>query len=138
MNSYMLAAGIVGTVGFFIHIVWGTLESLSTSPARLNFAPSSATQTRWMQLMCAFQVLSIDLAASAALAFFLALTPWLEPRPLLAYMLSGWNALRALAWLVQLLALRRPLGDYARLPQWVFFSACCVLCYLGARQLAMP
>lgn len=138
MSSYMLAAAIVGAVGFFVHVTWGTLESLSTSPSRLNFAPSSATQTRWTQLMCAFQVLSMDLAISTLLAFILTFTSWLEPKPLLAYALSGWNAARALAWLWQMMALRRPLKEYALLPQWVFFGVCAALCYAGARQFSVP
>jgi len=137
MSGYMLTAGMVGLIGFLVHSSWGTAESLSTSPARLNFAPSSSTQTRWTQLMCAFQLLSVDLAASVALAFILAFTSWLTPKPLLAYMLSGWNAMRALAWLLQMLALRRPARDYLRLPQWIFFSVCALLCYFGARQLTL-
>ncbi|MCL2013349.1 MAG: hypothetical protein FWG75_11250 [Cystobacterineae bacterium] len=137
-SSYMLSAGIVGFVGLLFHASWGTVESLSTSPAKLNFAPSSSTQTRWTQLMCAFQLLSVDLGLSTALAFILVFTSWLEPKATLAYMLSLWNAARALVWLVQLMALRRPLKDYVLLPQWLFFSICSALCYGGAHQLALP
>ena len=72
MNIPFAAAALLLAVAFFAHLFVGTRETLSLKPDEEN---STQQGTRnWMQAVCAFQLVSIDLLLLATTACLLAFT----------------------------------------------------------------
>lgn len=85
----------------------------------------------WVQAMCAFQMLSVDLLAVTVLLFAIALGD-LGPveRPILIGLIvlyASWG----LVWMVQVKWLNRPQMGLFRLPHWVVWFACAVVLFWG-------
>lgn len=72
MNIPFAAAALLLAVAFFAHLFVGTRETLSQKPDEENTTQQG--MRNWMQAVCAFQLVSIDLLLLAAAACLLAFT----------------------------------------------------------------
>ena len=138
MNIPIAIAGGLTVLAFLAHTFVGLKETYAVAPGKL-VSPRSINnfdtiERNWIQALCAFQLVTIDLLILPTLLFLLAFTELLEPRKTLTLILAGWYALWGLIWLIQLSVLRRPGKDYLLLPQWMFCLACAGLLFLGAQS----
>lgn len=129
MNYPILAASILVSVALLAHAFVGLRESYSVRPA------DPALERNWVQSLCAFQLVTIDLAVLASLLFALAATDWIPARRGVALAVAGFFASWGLAWLLQLAALRRPAKDYGILGHWIYWFVCGALVFWGAQSL---
>ncbi|MFC4159008.1 hypothetical protein [Chitinimonas lacunae] len=133
MNYSFLTAGVLVALAFLAHTFIGVREALSTRPLRQGQRDSDfmVLERRWVQSLCAFQLVTIDLLALAALLIALSFPSLLPARQSLAQMslllLLGWGVI----WLIQMAALRRPFKDYLVLGQWILWFICAGLLYQG-------
>jgi hypothetical protein len=115
------------------------METLGTAPGKLGnpgTIPDFEKKERaWVQSLCAFQLVSIDLLALSALLFTISATDYLAPEKPIAIAASIYLGLWGAIWLLQLAVLRRRGNDYVFLLQWLMFFACGALVYWGARTL---
>ena len=77
MNYQLATVGGLTALAFLAHAFGGIRQSLSVEPAKLadkeKLANFEALDRNWVQSMCAFQLVTIDLLALPALLFVLAL-----------------------------------------------------------------
>ena len=78
MNIPFLAAALLLTVAFLAHLLVGTRETLSLSPDGKE--RTEQKRRNWIQALCAFQLVSVDLLLLAIVAYLLAATQILEAR----------------------------------------------------------
>lgn len=138
MSVPILIAAAIIFIAFVAHTIVGNREALTTRPSASNGVSSgdSATVERnWVQSLCAFQMVTVDLFVLSLLLFALAVTELVPARREVALATSVFFALWGLAWLIQLLILRRRLRDYLILSQWLFWFVCSGLLYWGAQTL---
>ena len=85
MNIPFAAAALLLAVAFFAHLFVGTRETLSQKPDEENTTQQG--MRNWMQAVCAFQLVSVDLLLLAATAACLRShgfsTVWKPPLPVL-------------------------------------------------------
>ncbi len=139
MNYPLTIVACLTLLAFFAHIFGGLRESLSIAPAKLaekktlhNF---ESLDRNWVQSICAFQLVSIDLLALSCLLFILSFTDIFIQKQLMAFCLAGFYFFWGVAWIVQLIALKRSAKDYLYLGHWVFWFGCSALIYWGALSL---
>lgn len=139
MNYQIAIAGFITLIAFFAHTFVGIREALSTAPAKLtekgNVVNFEVVERNWVQSICAFQMVTIDLLALSVLLFLLAFTDILGSKELLALGLAAFYLLWGIVWLLQLLFLKRRAKDFLLLSQWLFWFACAGLMYWGAQSL---
>jgi hypothetical protein len=138
MNYPITAAGAIVLLAFFAHTFVGNREALSTRPHREpdeNRSDAASIERNWVQLLCAFQLVTINLFVLSVLLFVLGTTDLLPARREVALAAAGFFTLWGAVWLVQLFALRRRLKDYLLLGQWVFWFLCAGLLLWGAQLL---
>ena len=139
MNYPLAIAGGLTLVAFLAHVFVGIRESLSVEPARLvdkNTVEDYKTLDRnWVQSMCAFQLVSVDLLVLSALLLVLAFTDFFIQKQLIGFGLAAFYFLWGCAWFLQLFSLRRKPEDYLLLGHWVFWFGCSALIYWGALLL---
>jgi len=122
------------------HLFGGIRESLLVRPSanaseNVGRALHEKVERHWVQLMCAFQLVSVDLVAVAVVLYLLAFTALLQPASQIAFGMAVFFLSWGIAWLLQLACLRRPRKDYALLPQWGLWFICAGLMLLGAQNL---
>lgn len=127
-------------VGFAAHITGGVVQSLSIKPSKVaekSGAEGSleALDRNWVQAMCAFQLVSVDLLALAGVLYLLAFTDLLAPRQSIGFAVAGLFFLWGIVWLVQLGALKRKLKDYLLLGHWSVWFLCSGMVYWGSLSL---
>ncbi len=139
MNYQIAIAGFITLIAFFAHTFVGIRQALITAPARLtkkeNVANFEVVERNWVQSICAFQMVTIDLLALSVLLFLLAFTDILGSKELLALGLAAFYLLWGIIWLLQLLFLKRRAKDFLLLSQWLFWFVCAGLMYWGAQSL---
>lgn len=139
MNYQLATVAAITTVAFFAHVFGGIPQSLAAEPAKLadkgKVHDLETPQRHWVQLMCAFQLVTVDLLAVSALLFLVALTDVFVQKQLIGFSLSALYFLWGCSWVVQLLALKRPPKDYLLLGQWIFWFGCSALIYWGSLSL---
>ncbi len=138
MSIPILIAAAIVFIAFVAHTIVGNREALSTRPSAPDgiATGSSATVDRnWVQSLCAFQMVTVDLFVLSMLLFGLGATELIPAKREVTLAASGFFALWGVAWLVQLLLLRRGLKDYLLLSQWLFWFLCSGLLYWGAQSL---
>ena len=139
MNYQLAAVGGLTALALLAHVFVGIRESLSVEPDKLadkdTLESYEALERNWVQSMCAFQLVTIDLLVLSALLFVLAFTDILVQKQLIAFVLSAFYFLWGCSWLVQLFALRRKAKDYLLLGHWVFWFGCSALIYWGSLSL---
>jgi hypothetical protein len=139
MNYQIAIAGFITLIAFFAHTFVGIRQALTTAPARLtekgNVVNFEVVERNWVQSICAFQMVTIDLLALSVLLFLLAFTDILGSKELLALGLAAFYLLWGIIWLLQLLFLKRRAKDFLLLSQWLFWFVCAGLMYWGAQSL---
>jgi len=118
----------------------GLMESLSVKPTKpttsdIGISEFTKIERSWTQLMCAFQLVSVDLVAIALVLYLLAFTDFFVSGQAIAIGLSVLFALWGVSWLLQLTFLKRPTKDYMLLGHWLFWFLCSGLTYWGAQSL---
>ena len=139
LNVQIFIAGCITLLAFFAHTFVGTKESLSTSPRKIADKEKvnnySVIEKNWIQSMCAFQMITIDLLVLSILLFVIAVTDVITFERVVALLLSGFFLLWGIAWLIQLVALKSSTRNYLHLGQWFFWFLCSGLLYWGAQSL---
>ena len=139
MNYQLAIVGGLTVLALLAHVFGGIRESLSVEPAKLvdkeKLANFATLERNWVQLMCAFQLVTVDLLALSVLLFLLAFTEVFVQKQLLGFSLSAVYFLWGCAWLVQLFTLRRKAIDYLLLGHWSFWFGCSALIYWGSLSL---
>lgn len=127
MNVPVLIVACIMALAVVAHVFGGTRET-----ARLAPDPSVPKLTRsWVQVMGAWQMLSVDLLAVAGLLFGVAF--W-ELGPAEDLILKGLFALFVcwgLVWVVQVQWLKRPGAGILQLPHGLIWFGCAGLLLLG-------
>lgn len=138
MSIPILLAATIVSLAFVAHAIVGNREALSTRPSASGDVVSGDAATverNWVQSLCAFQMVTVDLFVLSLLLFALGATDLVPAEREVALAASAFLALWGVAWLVQLLVLRRRLRDYLLLGQWLFWFVCSGLVYWGAEAL---
>ena len=139
MNYQLATVAAVTAAAFFAHVFGGIPQSLHADPAKLADEDKAHTletpQRNWVQLMCAFQLVTVDLLAVSILLFVVALTDVLVQKQMIGFSLSALYFLWGCSWVVQLFALKRPPKDYLLLGQWIFWFGCSAVIYWGSLSL---
>jgi len=137
MNYPIVTAFGLICLAFIAHMTGGLKDSLSVRPlVNTKATPadesSAKLERNWVQLMCAFQLVSVDLLAVATVLYLLAFTQQLAPASGIALGMATLFALWGIAWLLQIGFLRRPSRDYLFLGHWMFWFLCSGLMIWGA------
>ena len=139
MNYQLATVATITAAAFFAHVFGGIPQSLSAEPLKIadkDKVPKLETpQRNWVQLMCAFQLVTIDLLAVSVLLFLVALTDVFVQKQLIGFSLAGLYFLWGCSWIVQLFTLKRPAKDYLLLGQWIFWFGCSAVIYWGSLSL---
>lgn len=139
MNYQLAIVGGLTVLALFAHVFGGIRQSLSVEPAKLaekqKLANFETLDRNWVQSMCAFQLVTVDLLALSTLLFLLAFTDVFVQKQLIGFALATFYFLWGCLWLVQLLALRRKAMDYLLLGQWILWFVCSALIYWGSLSL---
>lgn len=139
MNYQLAIVGALTVLALIAHIFGGIRQALSVEPAKLadkeNLERFEMLERNWVQSMCAFQLVTIDLLALSALLFSLAFTDVFVQKQRIGFALAAFYFLWGCAWLGQLFMLRRKARDYLLLGQWVFWFGCSALIYWGSLSL---
>ncbi|GAA6176354.1 hypothetical protein [Sulfitobacter pacificus] len=127
MNIPVLIVASITLLATIAHVVGGTRETASLAP------PSDDTTRtpHWVQAMCAFQMLTVDLLAVSLALFAIAL--W-DMGPHEAAFITGFGLLYlawAVAWVIQLRWLNRASASLLRLPHWTVWLLCAALLLIG-------
>ncbi|MFQ3581802.1 hypothetical protein J8C06_13745 [Chloracidobacterium validum] len=126
---------------FLAHTVVGNREALSTRPPVPDGAAAAESTTvdrNWVQSLCVFQLVTADLFVLSLLLFAPGATDLVPAKREVALATAMFFALWGLAWLIQLLVLRRRLRDYILLSQWLFWFVCAGLLFWGAGSMKGP
>jgi hypothetical protein len=109
------------------HIIGGTKETASIAPDKNNILLTRS----WKQVMCALQMLAIDLIAVTIALFTISLTDliWFEYE--LTLFLSLLYLLWGVVWLVQLVWLKSNAKTFMYLSPWLFGFVGSGLLYIG-------
>lgn len=136
MNTQLFMVGCVTAFAFLAHLFVGTKESLSISPAKLTHLPEQTAlptlEKNWLQTMCAFQMISVDLLTVSILLFVMALTDIIPFERPIILALSAVYLLWGFAWMLQLVLLKANGKIYLSLGQWILWLLCSGLLYWGA------
>ena len=139
MNYQLATAGALTAIALFAHVFVGIRESLSVEPAKLvdpKAVPNYGSLDRnWVQSMCAFQLVTVDLLVLPFLLFILAFTDILVQKQLLGFGLAAFYFLWGCSWFIQLFTLKRKAKDYMLLGHWLFWFGCSALIYWGSLSL---
>lgn len=138
MNYPILIAGVLIFLAFLAHLFIGSRGALRARPAAQSAsdkAKADEIERHWVQSLCVFQMVSVDLALLAVLLLVMGATDRIPHRSTIAMIAAGVVSLWGVAWLLQLLALRRPVSDYFKLPQWILLFVCAGLLWWGTNLL---
>ena|GEM_PF-325503 len=114
MNYPITIAGAIVLFAFFAHTIVGIREALSTRLHRTSAEGDVdivIVERNWVQSLCAFQLVTVDLFVFSVLLLVLGTTDLLPARGEIALGAACFFTLWGIAWLVQLLVLRRSLKD---------------------------
>ncbi len=138
VNYPITIAGSLIFLAFLAHTFVGYRESLSTRP-RKEFAASAADaeniERNWVQMLCAFQWVAVDLLFFSVLLLVLGATDFLPAKREISLVAAGLLTLWGCAFLVPLLLLQRRWKDYLLLWQWAFCFLCAGLLVWGAQKV---
>ncbi|HYD78184.1 MAG TPA: hypothetical protein VEC06_00105 [Paucimonas sp.] len=137
MSYPILVAAAIVLLAFLAHVSVGNREAFSTRPKTppADDRKAAVVERNWVQSLCAFQLVTVDLFALSMLLFVLGATDLLPARRGVALIAAAFFALWGAAWLVQLLVLRRRFKDFIVLSQWAFWFVCAGLLFWGAQSL---
>lgn len=141
MNFPIAVVSVLMLLALRAHTVVGAREAKSVRPALIM--PNESTtassferlERNWVQSLCAFQLVTVDLLVLTGLSFLLAFTEIISPKRPIALALAGYYLLWGIAWLIQLAVLKSPRKNFFLLGHWVLWFLCAVLVYWGAQSL---
>ena len=107
MNYPITIAASLTLLAFAAHVTGGLRQTLSIAPSK--FAGSHIERREldildrnWVQVMCAFQLISVDLLVLAGVLYLLAFTDTLSPKQPIALALAAIYFLWGCSWVLQL------------------------------------
>ena len=112
-------------LAFIAHVLGGSRETAAIKPSD----DDAKLTTHWVQAMCAFQMLSVDLLAVSLLLFAIA---FYEMGPYESTMLLALSLLFffwGLVWIIQIVWLKRGSHYLLRLPHWLVWFICAGILY---------
>jgi len=127
MNIPVLIVAIITMIAFVAHVFGGTRETAAIAPEK-----GDRLVVSWVQAMCAFQMLAVDLLALALLLFAVAIWDLGPGETLILQLASALYLLWAVVWVAQVLWLRRPSATLLKLPHWIVWSLCSGLLFFGS------
>lgn len=122
----LIVAGIMSLV-VLAHVFGGTRETARIAP---DAADSNLTR-HWVQAMCAFQMLSVDLLAVTLLLFWVAIWDLGAAEDIVLKCLIALYCLWAAVWIIQLKWLGRADAGLLKLPHWTVWIICAGILTLG-------
>jgi len=128
LNIPVLIVAIITALAVVAHVIGGTRETASLAPDPKD----SKTSANWVQAMCAFQMLSVDLAVLTGLLFTIALSDVLPSERNWTLGLSLLFLLWGVVWVIQMLAVKRQGVTLLRLPHFLVWFVFAGLLYIGA------
>jgi len=135
MNIALIVPAVITGLALIAHTLVGTQEALSTSPQKvLSTGLTPAVERHWIQNLCAFQMVTVDLLFVTGLLISCLIMQRYPSEQELLFILSAWFGLWGLAWLVQLLALRCRRRHYWQLCQWCLWMNCSICLYSAAQH----
>jgi len=141
MNYPLVIVLVIMVLAFVAHMTGGVIQSLTVQPSKVSGGKAAANgkldalDRNWVQSMCAFQLVSVDILAVIGVLYLLAFTDALAPRQMIGFALAGFFLLWGVAWLVQLAALRSKPKEYLLLGHWTVWFLCAGLVYWGSLSL---
>ena len=139
MNYQIALVGGLTVLALFAHLFGGIRQSLSIEPAKIadkeKLENHEILDRNWVQSMCAFQLVTVDLLVLSVLLFILAFTDIFIQKQIVGFALSAFYFLWGCSWLAQLFILRRKAMDYLLLGHWVFWFGCSALIFWGSLSL---
>jgi hypothetical protein len=127
MNVPVLIVAIITLIAFVAHVFGGTRETATIAPKEDDRLVAS-----WVQAMCAFQMLAVDLLALALLLFAIVFWDLGPGESLILQLASGLYFLWGVVWVVQVLWLKKPSVTLLRLPHWIIWLLCSSLLFFGS------
>ena len=128
MNIPVLIVACITAFALVAHVLVGTRETAAIAPSGDN---NKLTQ-HWVQAMCAFQMLSIDLLLVTAVLLAVAILDLGAIERSIVLILGALYLLWGVVWLAQMLWLKSRGVSLFRLPQWLVWFACAGLLFVGA------
>ena len=93
MNYQLAVVGGLTVLALFAHVFGGIRQSLSIEPVKLadneKLANFETLDRNWVQSMCAFQLVTVDLLALSALLFLIAFTDVFVQKQLMGFALAA-------------------------------------------------
>ncbi len=128
MNIPVLIVAVVMTFATLGHVAIGTKETATLEPKGASGKPMA----NWVQTMCAFQMLTLDLVVLTGLLFVIALWDVLPAEPQITLGIAAYFALQGLLWMGQVVWFARPGATLLSLPHWLVWLVLAGLLWLGA------
>ena len=128
MNIPVLIVACITLLAVIAHVIGGTRETAAIAPDPKD----SKLTAHWVQAMCAFQMLAVDLLVVAVALFAIALKDFGEMESVAIQFFSGLFFLWGVVWVVQVVWLKREAVGLMRLPHWIVWFVCSGVLLLGA------
>lgn len=128
MNIPVLIVACVTMLAFFAHAFGGTRETAAIAP----LPESKKLTAHWVQAMCAFQMLAIDLLFVSVLLFTICFRDFGAVEGTILQLLSLLFFLWGTVWVIQMLWLKRSGVALFRLPHWLVWFVCSGLLFVGS------
>ena len=132
MNIPVLIVACISFLALGAHLFVGTKETASISPEHAD----EKLLANWVQAMCAFQMLSIDLLVIASLLLIIAILDLGATENVILLIAIGLYALWGVVWILQMIWLSETNVSLYRLPQWLVWFFCSGL--LGWGYMLQP
>ena len=120
MNIPVLIVAGIMALAVLAHVFVGTKETATLRPSE----PGAKETGHWVQAMCAFQMLSVDLLAVTAALFALGLYDLGPLKRPLTFGLAGLFLLWGIVWLVQAFWVQKSVRALVTLPHWIVWFPC--------------
>lgn len=122
-----LIVACVCLVAVIAHVVGGTRETAALRPAESD----ARLTAHWVQAMCAFQMLAVDLLMVSLVLFAIAFYDLGANESTYVLLLSILFFLWGLVWVIQVVWLKKEARYLFRLPHWLVWFICSGILYWG-------
>jgi len=125
MDIPVLIVASVCLLAVIAHVFGGTRETAAIRPS----SDDAKLTVHWVQAMCAFQMLAVDLLLVCLLLFAIAVYDLGPHESTLLLLLSILFLLWGLVWVIQVAWLKRDARYLLRLPHWLVWFVCAGILY---------
>ena len=129
MNVYVLVAGVLTLLTFFVHTFVGTFETLQT---KVDFKDSKV-EKNWYQSLQAWHLITAYLLFTAILLFVIAASDVLEDKKTIAFIIGGQFFFWSISWLITLFTTNSR-KYWTQLFHWTIFLAISLLLFYGGNR----